>query len=519
METRIETVFGAVDRFARESPDRIAVVSGDEVISYAQLAARVNAVAEGLRLRGIRAGEFVGVESGRGTENLVGIIGTMAFGAVPVSLPNEVYNYTEVMKDAEPKLVLATSDGMPEDAQGAAWNIDRICTRDLWERSAEPGDNHLERGVSGDDIAMLYYTSGTTSGVPKGVMQSYRMLHVTAGYITEIMRMDGSVREFVASPVDNAFWFGRCRCVLKVGGTLLLSKGALNPFHILSSLSRNEGNAISGDTPIFILFMHQMERHLRRVAPSLRWIKVASQAMPVDDKRRLMEMMPQARIVMNYGLTEAMRTTIHPFFDFPDKLESVGRPCPTVSLKIVDDEGRSLPPGETGEVLISGGNVASGYWRKPDLWAQRYHRRLVPVQGPGGPGRRRVPVPQGPDRPRHQHRRQDHSPQRGRGTAPATAQGQELRRMRHGRPQGNPRRRFRTLHRGRVAGREAVAGAADSPVRAHGSNPGPERGLLRGPAAAHRQRQDSAIRPPSEYSGRSLPAMLSRGQEGRYQRC
>lgn len=372
METRIETVFGAVDRFARESPDRIAVVSGDEVISYAQLAARVNAVAEGLRLRGIRAGEFVGVESGRGTENLVGIIGTMAFGAVPVSLPNEVYNYTEVMKDAEPKLVLATSDGMPEDAQGAAWNIDLICTRDLWERSAEPGDNHLERGVSGDDIAMLYYTSGTTSGVPKGVMQSYRMLHVTAGYITEIMRMDGSVREFVASPVDNAFWFGRCRCVLKVGGTLLLSKGALNPFHILSSLSRNEGNAISGDTPIFILFMHQMERHLRRVAPSLRWIKVASQAMPVDDKRRLMEMMPQARIVMNYGLTEAMRTTIHPFFDFPDKLESVGRPCPTVSLKIVDDEGRSLPPGETGEVLISGGNVASGYWRKPDLWAQRY---------------------------------------------------------------------------------------------------------------------------------------------------
>ena len=519
METRIETVFGAVDRFARESPDRIAVVSGDEVISYAQLAARVNAVAEGLRLRGIRAGEFVGVESGRGTENLVGIIGTMAFGAVPVSLPNEVYNYTEVMKDAEPKLVLATSDGMPEDAQGAAWNIDLICTRDLWERSAEPGDNHLERGVSGDDIAMLYYTSGTTSGVPKGVMQSYRMLHVTAGYITEIMRMDGSVREFVASPVDNAFWFGRCRCVLKVGGTLLLSKGALNPFHILSSLSRNEGNAISGDTPIFILFMHQMERHLRRVAPSLRWIKVASQAMPVDDKRRLMEMMPQARIVMNYGLTEAMRTTIHPFFDFPDKLESVGRPCPTVSLKIVDDEGRSLPPGETGEVLISGGNVASGYWRKPDLWAQRYTDGWYRSRDLGVLDEDGFLYLKG---------RIDHAINTGGKTIALneveerlrpTAQGQELRRMRHGRPQGNPRRRFRTLHRGRVAGREAVAGAADSPVRAHGSNPGPERGLLRGPAAAHRQRQDSAIRPPSEYSGRSLPAMLSRGQEGRYQRC
>lgn len=372
MDSKIETVFGAVDQFAKTSPDKAAVISGREAITYAQLAARANAVAEGLRLRGVGLGELVGIESGRATDNLVGIIGTMALGAVPVSMPNEVFAYTAVLNDAEPKIILATPDGMPEDAQGREQGVERIYVRDLSDQDMKPKSNHLERSATGEETAMIYYTSGTSSGVRKGVMQSYGALHTTAKYITEIMRLNESVCEFVASPVDNAFWFGRCRCVFKVGGTLLLSSGTLNPFNILASLSRNNGNAISGDTPIFMLLLHQMEKHLLRIAPALRWVKIASQAMPVQDKRRLMDLLPQARIVMNYGLTEAMRTAILPFFDFPDKLEAAGRPCPTVSVRIVDENNKDLPPGETGEILISGGNVASGYWRKPNLWAERY---------------------------------------------------------------------------------------------------------------------------------------------------
>ena len=372
MDNRIETVFAAVDTFARSSPDKVAIISGNSAITYSELGAKVNALAEGLRLRGVRPGDFVGVESGRAKDNLIGIIGTLALGGVAVPLPDEVYAYSDVIKDVGPKVILATPDGMPVDAEPLVKRIDRVDVSEISDSSTRLEINHLERSVSADEAAIIHYTSGTTSGVRKGVIHSYGILQITANYITEIMHMDDSIREFVASPVDNPFWLGRCRVVLKVGGTLLLSRGSLNLLDMVVTLSGNNGNAISGDTPVFVALLHEMERHLHRLAPALRWIKIASQAMPVEDKQRLMEEVPQARIFMNYGLTEHMRTAILPWREFPDKLQSVGRPCPTVSVKIVDENCQEVSPRETGEILVSGGNHASGYWGKPDLWAARH---------------------------------------------------------------------------------------------------------------------------------------------------
>jgi len=375
MPVRIETPFGAVGHWADRAPGKLAVVSDADALTYSDLADRVCVVAEVLRQRGITRGDRVCVESGRAVENLVGMIGVMAAGGIPVSLPNDIGVYRGVLADAQPEVVLATAGGVPEDAEADARSVSRIAVRDLWDSGAPAVRHHLERQPNPEDIAHIYHTSGTTSGIRKGVMQSYRALQVTADYITQVMQMNESICEYVASPVDNAFWFGRCRCVLKSGGTLLLTSGMLNPLEILAALSKNNGNALSGDTPIFMLFLQQMEKQLWRVAPTLRWVKIASQAMPVQAKLRLMEMMPQARIVMNYGLTEAMRVALLPFGDFPDKLESVGRPSPGVTVRIADERGRELSPGETGEVWIAGSNVASGYWRKPDLWAERFDGR------------------------------------------------------------------------------------------------------------------------------------------------
>jgi len=67
-----------------------------------------------------------------------------------------------------------------------------------------------------------------------------------------------------------------------------------------------------------------------------------------------------------------MRTCLHPFRESPDKLDTVGQPCPSVRLRIGRDGGTEAPAGEIGEVLIGGGNLASGYWRNRDLWENRF---------------------------------------------------------------------------------------------------------------------------------------------------
>jgi long-chain acyl-CoA synthetase len=366
------TPFAAIARRAIESPDKFAVISGDRTLSYRDLATHVCRVGEVLLRRGIQPGERVAVETNNTVDHLIGTLGAMCTGAIAVALSTDSTSYLAVLKDCEPCLVLTTGEKDTDRTESASLGVPTLSVREAMAPSTESDRRLLERAVRPEEIAMLYYTSGTSSGARKGVMQSYLQLHNTVHYITHIMRMDGTIKEYVASPVDNAFWFGRCRCLFHVGGTAMLSNGVLNPLSIVSSLKRHDGNAIAGDTAVFMLLLHHMERYLVQIGPSLRWIKIASAPMPVEDKQRLLKLLPNAWIVMNYGLTEAMRTCLHPFRESPDKLASVGKPCPSVRLRVVDSEGTELKPNESGEVLIAGGNLASGYWNKPEMWAARF---------------------------------------------------------------------------------------------------------------------------------------------------
>jgi long-chain acyl-CoA synthetase len=350
---------------AERSPDREAVICGQRALTYGELARSVAGVAEALTAARVAAGGRVGVETQDPVDHVIGLLGAMTIGAIPVALPADAPStYTEIVDDSAPQIVLTSA--LP--AETARGDLPTLSLADV-----APGDHVglLARRPEPEDIAMLYYTSGTTSGIRKGVMQSYRALHTTVRYISAAMELDETVREFVASPTDNAFWFGRVRVVLHNGGCAVLNEGSLNPLRLLGAVNRHGCNSLAGDTPVFVMLLHHMERRLAEVGPQLRWAKVASQAMSVDDKQRLSELLPNARVVMNYGLTEAMRCCILPFKDFPDKLETVGRPCDTVELRVVDADGNLLPPDEVGDIEVRGGNLASGYWGKPDLWHER----------------------------------------------------------------------------------------------------------------------------------------------------
>jgi long-chain acyl-CoA synthetase len=365
------TVFASIERHAAATPDKAAVFCAGRGLTYRALADQVGCVAGALLRRGVKPGDRVAIETNNTVEHLIGTVGAMAAGAIAVALPADHTAYSATCEDAAPVLVLGTSHDSRLDNPVTPYP--RVDISDLLATDKPPHRATLDRSVEPDEIAMLYYTSGTSSGVRKGVMQSYLQLHNTVHYISHVMQMDASISEFVASSVDNAFWFGRCRCVLHVGGTVLLSNGPLNPFGIVSGLKRHDGNAIAGDSAVFNLLLHHMGKHLVQLGSAIKWIKIASAPMALQDKRRLLELLPNARIVFNYGLTEAMRTCLNPLRDRPDKLESVGLPSPSVEVCIVDGSGRKINPGEVGEVLIRGGNLASGYWKKGEMWQARFH--------------------------------------------------------------------------------------------------------------------------------------------------
>lgn len=350
----------SVAHWARVQPDKPAVQTAGEgaAITYGQLAARVAAAAAGLTALGATAGRAVCIASDNAEQHLIASIAAMAVGAVPVALPHNPAAAAEIVEDCRPSVIVGEGD------LGGA-SLQRL------EELGRAAPDALLHRPGPDDLAMIYYTSGTSSGVRKGVLQPYRQLEATARYIIELMRFSGEAVEFVASPVDNAFWFGRCRVVLRAGGTLVLNSGSLSPQRILDAVMRHQCNSLSGDTPIFVMLLTGMAKKLALVAPQLRWAKVASQAMASGLKTELVRLLSGAHVVMNYGLTEAMRCCIIPIRDHPDKLEAVGRPCPGVEIRILGPGGEVLAADTLGAIQVRGVNLAAGYLNKPEMWAER----------------------------------------------------------------------------------------------------------------------------------------------------
>lgn len=345
------TVNASLLRHAAQTPDRIAFINGPLSISYAEAASAAAEIAARLVNAGVRPGDRVCIPTDLPLHHLIGVLGTLWIGAIAVPLPADALSRDAVLADCAPVLTL---------------DVDNLQTKSCGEQIPlyQP---------EAHELAMLLYTSGTTSGVRKGVMQSYRQLHNTVHYITAVMQMDATIREYVASPVDTAFWYGRCRCLIHVGGTAVLATGRLNPHAIVGAVEKHRLNAIAGDTPIFLLMLHRLRMHFERIGPALGWVKIASAPLSREDKREILRVCPQARVVFNYGLTEAMRTCLNPLRDHPEKLDSVGPPSPTVEVRVANPDGTDVSSGEIGEVLIRGGNLASGYWNKEEMWKARFY--------------------------------------------------------------------------------------------------------------------------------------------------
>lgn len=363
---QIVPIYQSIAQHAAAHPDKPAIVVAgrDRTLSYAGLRDRVAAAAVGMARAGIEAGHLVAIASDRPDDHLIAACAAMAIGAVPVPLPeNYPQARDQVLAGANPRLVVTFDGGLA----GSRRLVDL-------EEAGQDGaaSERLDRPAGAEDLAMIYFTSGTTSGEPKGVMQPHRELEITARNIVDLMRLTGEIVELVATPTETGFWFGRCRFVLRVGGTLVLNEGALTPMRVLTALEKHGCNGITGDSPIFVMLVKMMEKRFAAVGPQMRWTKVASQSLAPEIKSRMADLMPNCRVVMNYGLMEAMRVSILPFHEHPDKLASVGKPCPGVSVRIVDKADRPLPPDEVGEIQISGANVAVGYYNRPDLWRQRF---------------------------------------------------------------------------------------------------------------------------------------------------
>ena len=219
------------------------------------------------------------------------------------------------------------------------------------------------------ELAAIFYTSGST-GEPKGVMLSHRNLVSNTLATVEYLRLTEQDSVLVILPFYYIYGNSLLLTHVACGGHVVIDNRFMYPEVVLDSLEKSRATGFSGVPSTFMMALSKSTIAKRKFA-DLRYITQAGGAMAPDVTRRLMEACPGQEIWIMYGQTEAApRVTYLPPERLKEKLGSIGIPVPGVQVKILDDSGCEVPPGETGEIAVGGPNVMLGYWNQPEATAE-----------------------------------------------------------------------------------------------------------------------------------------------------
>lgn len=227
----------------------------------------------------------------------------------------------------------------------------------------------LENGGvrSGDSVvAWLMYTSGTT-GTPKGVMLTHRSL-IAAALNTTMARpvADDEVYLF-PFPLFHVAAYNVVHHHLRRRPVVLLP--SFEPVAAMETIAAEHVTSVSLAPTMLAMLLDHPERH-RFDLSSLRNVSYGAAAMPRDLLRRSLAQWPDVGLSQGYGMTELSGNAVflspgdhrHAATDDPALLTAAGRPAPMTSLRIVDDDGAEVTPGDEGEILVRGDQVCAGYF-------------------------------------------------------------------------------------------------------------------------------------------------------------
>lgn len=381
----MENFASTLDYQAQRRPDKVVIACGDVTLTNAQLLERVNAAANSLRELGVERGDVVAMLMHNSAEflELVYAINRLGAAFMPLNYRLAAAEWQYILGHAEAKVIVADPEFVPaldEIGPGLTRLQHKIVVGggsavwtsydDLVERSA--GARVAVVDVAGDELQRLMYTSGTTAR-PKGVCISHRNLAwKNLGYFVQFGFTDAEVTA-VTGPLYHvgALDMGGL-ATLHAGGGLVLQR-RFEPLELIELIERHRATSVWLAPAMVNALLQQRAALAAADLGSLRLILSGGEKMPESRLETVLDLFPGLWFADAYGLTETVSSdTFLPFERMRDKLGSVGRPLPHNEVRIADADGRSLPAGRIGEVLIRGPKVFAGYWRDPEATTRSF---------------------------------------------------------------------------------------------------------------------------------------------------
>ena len=388
VRTLPEILADSAARFA----DRIAVAMDEETITYRELDAFSNRIANTLRENGVARGDRVTLLLDKSIAAVTTLFGVLKAGAICVPLdPNgPVERLVSIIEDCAPR-ALASSAGKKrrlDEILPAAKAISflllldeaeialphrqlRLLTAADLDRASAAAPPHLAIDV---DLAYILYTSGST-GRPKGVMISHRNVLAFIDWARDHFALTADDRVSSHAPLHFDLSLFDLYATLSCGGRVcLVPQGiAFMPVDLAEFIARQRITVWQSVPSVLVLLARQLTAP-RDDFSALRVIFFAGEIFPPASLRELMARIPQARYYNVYGSTEINDVTCHRVETPPgDEPVPIGAACANADVFLLDEEGRLVTePGIVGELHARGSTVSLGYWGDPEMTAARF---------------------------------------------------------------------------------------------------------------------------------------------------
>ncbi len=367
-------------------PDRLAIESGGDELTYRELDVAADRIAATLQDQGVRPGDRVGIHLPKSIEAVVSLYGVMRAGAAYVPLDSAAPPARTAYIAADCGLSALISDQPLIDALRRADPavVQKGIVRDAtasdgflsWEATQRATGDVQPRQLIDVDLAYVLYTSGST-GEPKGVSISHRnsltfvnWALATFGFQEADVLSSHAPLHFDLSILDL---FGAAIAGARV--CLVPADAAMFPTRLCEWIRERE-ITVWYSVPSALAMMVRYGDVASKPLSSLRFVLFAGEVFPNRHLRELMRVVPGARFFNLYGPTETNVCTYHEVLEAPPvdgPSVPIGQPCANTRCEVLDDAGAPVDEvGAEGELVVTGSIVAQGYWGDSGRTAERF---------------------------------------------------------------------------------------------------------------------------------------------------
>lgn len=368
----------ALVRSARQYPDKIAVQDDRASLTYRQFNEKVNRLAHALKGLKLKKGDRLATLSGNCLELMEIYLASLKIGVIPCPLDARgvledqiiqmelvkpaMFAFHRDMANRAEELIKKTPEIIHTAVLGKADGLPISDTEHLIERGSpkEPGI-----ALRGDDVAFILFTGGTT-GTPKGVMLTHlNLIWNAVNVIGENGSPSPESRIYYPMQIYHSGALSRFLASLYAGGTFIATK-TFEPAAYLNAVERERCTFAVGNTAIWTMLVEEGRRRRRNTDSITSWLHAQGDITKDFHDEIKGVIFPNGLMYASYALSEAAPgvTVLKPQ-DRSRKWPGIGRPYMAMEARLVDEQGRDVAVGETGQIILRGPNIMKGYYNNP----------------------------------------------------------------------------------------------------------------------------------------------------------